>query len=176
MRLAGKQIGFALPEVHFTLPAILTEIKKMVAAGASVFPLLLAAGEDRQPSAQLLETKRLLEQITGRELLIKQLAEEAVDVCGEEIFFDLIVIAPCPGNFLAKLVNTSATAAPLSRTVRHLQAGFPVVRALISNGDSEEVLQNTQQIIRLQNFLPRPLWLGAAGQQAGLPSQAGSAL
>jgi len=156
MRLEGKQIGFALPAGHFTLPTILTEIKKMVAAGANVFPLFLATGEDHKLGTQLLETKRLLEQITGRKLLTKLLAEEADDISGEEIIFDLIVIAPCPGNFLAKLVNTSATAAPLSKTVRHLQAGFPVVLALISNGDSEEVLQNAQQIIRLQNFFLVP--------------------
>ncbi|MBT9167540.1 MAG: Dipicolinate synthase subunit B [Syntrophomonadaceae bacterium] len=124
----------------------------MVAAGATVFSLFLATGEDQQLSTQLLKTTRLLEQITGRELLTKLLAEEIGEINGEEIIFDLLVIAPCPGNFLAKLVNTSATAAPLSKTVRHLQAGLPVVLALICNGDSEEVLQNAQQIISLQNF------------------------
>lgn len=156
MRLQGKQIGFALPEGHFTLPAILVEIKKMVSAGADVFPLFLATSERPEMEEQFRDTKRLLEQITGREMLTTSLAEEAGPVDGEGRIFDVLVIAPCPGNFLAKLVNTRTTTAPLSKTVKHLQSGYPVVLALITNGDSENVLQNVQQIIGIHSFFLVP--------------------
>ena len=156
MRLKGRQIGFALPEGHFTMPKILDEIRKMVSAGADVYPLFLATSDHPETDEQYRNTKAILEQITGREMLTTSLAEEAGEASAEEIVFDIMVIAPCPGNFLAKLVNTRTTTAPLSKTVRHLQVGSPVVLALITNGDSENLLQNVQQIVNIKTFFLVP--------------------
>lgn len=155
MRLKGRQIGFALPEGHFSMPAVLAEVKKIVAAGADVYPLFLATSDRPETDEQFITTKKLLESITGRELLNTSLVEEA-EAAGNDITFDLLVVAPCPGNFLAKLVNARTTAAPLSKTVRYLQAGNPVVLALVTNGDSEDLMQNIQQIISLKTFFLVP--------------------
>jgi dipicolinate synthase subunit B len=156
MRLKGKKIGFVLPEGHFSMPVILEEVEKVVAAGADVYPLFLATSDRPETDEQFHTTRKLVEQITGREMLTTSLAEETEDATGEDISFDIIVIAPCPGNFLARLVNTRTTTAPLSKTVRHLQTGRPVVLALVTNGDSENVLQNVQQIISLHSFFLVP--------------------
>ena len=156
MSLQGRQIGFALPEGHFSMPAILSEIKKMVAAGADVYPLFLAASNHPETNEHFSNTKTILEQITGHEMLTTSLAEEEGELTGQDIAFDIMVIAPCPGNFLAKLVNAQTTAAPLSKTVRHLQEGNPVVLALVTNGDSEGLLQNVQQILNLKTFFLVP--------------------
>jgi dipicolinate synthase subunit B len=156
MRLQGKQIGFALPEGHFSMSMILDEIRKMVVAGANVFPLFLATSDHPETEEHFHTTKHLLEEITGHEMLTTSLAEEAAEISVDTIYFDLIVVAPCPGNFLAKLVNTRTTAAPLSKTVRHLQSGSPVVLALVTNGDSEHVLTNVEQIISLHSFFLVP--------------------
>lgn len=156
MRLKGRQIGFALPEGHFSMPAILAEVKKLVSAGADVYPLFLATSDRPEKDEQFLYTKKMLEEITGRELLTTSLAEEAGEAAAQDIIFDIMVIAPCPGNFLAKLVNARATTAPLSRSVKHLQVGNPVVLALVTNGDSENLLQNVRQIISLKAFFLVP--------------------
>jgi dipicolinate synthase subunit B len=156
MRLQGKQIGFVMPEGHFCMSMILGEVKKMVAAGASVYPLFLATSAHPEAPEQFHATKKLLEQITGHEMLTTSLAEEAAEATADEICFDVMIIAPCPGNFLAKLVNARTTSAPLSRTVRHLQSGAPVVLALVTNGDSEGVLENVEQIIGLHSFFLVP--------------------
>jgi dipicolinate synthase subunit B len=156
MSLQGKQIGFALPEGHFLMPMILNEIKKMVTAGADVYPLFLAASDYPDTDGQFTTTKNTLEEITGREMLTASLAEEADKAGNEEIAYDMMVVAPCPGNFLAKLVNARAMAAPLSKTVRHLQGGKPVILALVTNGDSEGLLQNVQQIITIKTVFLVP--------------------
>ena len=135
---------------------ILDEIKKMVMAGADVYPLFLAVSDYPDTDEQSTATKTILEEITGREMLTASLAEEADEAGYEEIAFDMMVVAPCPGNFLAKLVNARAMAAPLSKTVRHLQGGRPVVLALVSNGDSEGLLQNVQQIINIKTVFLVP--------------------
>ncbi|NLM45357.1 MAG: hypothetical protein GX200_00955 [Firmicutes bacterium] len=154
MRLQGKQIGFALPEGHFSLPAVLEEIRKLVAAGAEIYPLFLATSDHPETDEQYRETKRLLEEITGRELVATTLAEE---VAGDnQAPFDLLVVAPCPGNFLARLVNARTTSVSLAKPVKHLQSGRPVVLALVANGDSENLLQNVQQILSLKSIFLVP--------------------
>lgn len=156
MPLAGKQIGFALPEGHFSMPAILDEVRKLVAAGATIYPLFLATSEHPELEPQYQQTKQLLEQITGHEMMPANLAEEAGELFNEQLAFDILVVAPCPGNFLAKLVNTRTTSVSLAKHVKHLQVGKPVVLALITNGDSEDLLQNVQQIISLKSFFLVP--------------------
>jgi dipicolinate synthase subunit B len=156
MRLQGKQIGFIMPEGHFCMTTILAEIKKMVADGANVFPLFLETSQHPESGETFQITKTLLEQITGHEMLTTKLAEEAAEATTETICFDLMVVAPCPGNFLPKLVNARTTAAPLSKTVKHLQSGSPVVLALVTNGDSDGVMQNVQQILSLHSFFLVP--------------------
>ncbi|MDW7651783.1 MAG: flavoprotein [Bacillota bacterium] len=165
MSLQGRQIGFALPEGHFTMPVILDEIKKLVAAGADVYPLFLATSDHPETDEQFGSTKKTLEQITGHEMLTTSLAEEESELSGVNITFDIMVIAPCPGNFLAKLVNTRTTSAPLSKTVRHLQAGNPVVLALVTNGDSENLLENVQQILSVKTFFLVPFGPTAQGDK-----------
>ncbi len=156
MSLQGKQIGFALPEGHFLMPAILDELKKMIAAGADVYPLFLAVSDCPDYDEQFIATKKILEEITGKELLNASMAEATDGAKEKEISFDMMVVAPCPGNLLAKLVNARAMAAPLSRTIRHLQRGRPVVLALVSNGDSEGLMQNVQQIINIKTIFLVP--------------------
>lgn len=148
MRLSGRHIGFALPEKHFSMPDIMCEVKKMVAAGAEVYPLFLATPDDHDDLFQ--QTRLLLERITGHEMMTASLADETGDDKVPE--FDLLVIAPCTGNFLSMLLNVRTTTAPVSTALRHLQNGRPVVMALVANGDSENLFRNVAQILNLKNF------------------------
>jgi dipicolinate synthase subunit B len=150
LRLRGKQIGFALPEGHFSMHSILYEIKKMVSAGAEVFPLILDSEESYEHDEQFQKNRMLLEEITGREMLTTSLADETAD--DGSVRFDLLVVAPCTGNFLARLMNARRTAVPLNKTLQHLETGCPVVLALIANGDSENLFLNVAQILNLKNF------------------------
>ena len=154
MPLRGK-IAFALPEGHFSMPAILTEIHKLAVAGAKLYPFFLATTDHPETDNQFQKTKKTLEQITGREMLETSLAE-AADLTADDTSFDIMVIAPCPGNFLAKLVNARTTSVALSKPVRYLQSGKPVVLALVANGDSENLLENIQQIISLKSIFLVP--------------------
>jgi dipicolinate synthase subunit B len=156
MCLRGKQIGFALPEGHFSMPAILLEVRKLVAAGADVYPLFLATSDHPETDEQYNAAKHQLELITGREMLAASLAEELGETTGEEVNFDILVVAPCPGNFLAKLVNVRTTSVSLTKPVKYLQSGKPVVLALVTNGDSDHLLQNVQQILSLKSIFLVP--------------------
>jgi dipicolinate synthase subunit B len=156
MQLKGKQIGFILPEAHFSMSAILNEVKKMVTAGAAVFPLFLATSDKPEVDEQFSATQKLLEQITGKEIMTTSLTEESGEQYNDDPTFDMLVIAPCPGNFLAKLINARNTAAPLGSTLQHLQAGRPIVLALVANGDSQNLFSNVQQILSMKTLFLVP--------------------
>jgi dipicolinate synthase subunit B len=162
MSLRGVRIAFALPEGHFSMPQIIGEIEKMLAAGADIFPLFLAASDNQENETQFNTTRNLLEQITGREMMTASLADETSELFNLDTTYDLLVIAPCTGNFLSRLVNARAMAAPLATTVRHLQTGCPVVLALVPNGSSENLLLNVQQILSIKSFFLVPF--GPAGK------------
>ncbi|MBS3949010.1 MAG: hypothetical protein KGZ57_12080 [Dethiobacter sp.] len=166
MGLQGKQIAFALPEGHFSMPEIIGEVKKLVAAGADIFPLFLASSDTTPDTdGHFHATREQLEQITGREMMTASLADETSELFSVDTAFDMLVIAPCPGNFLSKLVNARAMAAPLAKTVRHLQTGCPVVLALVANGDSENLLQNVQQILSIKSFFLVPFGPAQKGEK-----------
>ena len=156
MLLEGKRIGFALPEGHFSMPLILAQMQKLIAAGADVYPLFLATSAQPYLDPQFAQTKKEIEKITGHEMVPTVLADEVSDLAGEQLAFDILVVAPCPGNFLIKLVNARTTSVSLSATVKHLQVGKPVVLAIITNGNSENLLQNVQQILSLKSIFLVP--------------------
>ncbi|NLZ92762.1 MAG: hypothetical protein GX922_01900 [Firmicutes bacterium] len=163
MLLEGKRIGFALPEGHFSMPLILAQMQKLIAAGADVYPLFLATSAQPYMEPHFQQTKQEIEEITGHEMMPTTLADEVNDPASEQLAFDILVVAPCPGNFLAKLVNARTTSVSLSTTVKHLQTGKPVVLAIITNGNSENLLQNVQQILSLKSIFLVPFGTSEEG-------------
>lgn len=154
MCLAGKQIGFALHPEHFSLPVILREIEKMIAQGAEVFPFLLTS-DNRTYDQSFADVQRTLEQLTGRELL-PATDRSGDDEDGPDHSFDVLVIAPCTGSFLGRLLNAKASALPLSAALSHLESGKPVVIALVANGDSSDLFVNVAQIMSLHRVFLVP--------------------
>ena len=141
-------------KVTFPCPQFLPKSTSWRQPGKAL-PFFLATTDHPETDNQFQKTKKTLEQITGREMLETSLAE-AADLTADDTSFDIMVIAPCPGNFLAKLVNTRTTSVALSKPVRYLQSGKPVVLALVANGDSENLLENIQQIISLKSIFLVP--------------------
>ena len=101
--LKDKRIGVALTGSHCTVEAILPQLEKLALAGALLFPILSPALEHtdtRFGTAAAL--RRSLEQITGRRPWVSIVDVEPI---GPKKLLDLLLIAPCSGNTMAKLAN-----------------------------------------------------------------------
>jgi dipicolinate synthase subunit B len=104
MRLKGKKIGFALTGSHCTIERVLSEIEKLIAdEGAEVYPIVsdsVNSTDTRFGTAT--RWKDILEQLTKKKIISTIVEAEPV---GPEKLFDVLVIAPCTGNTIAKLAH-----------------------------------------------------------------------
>lgn len=103
MHLEGKNIGFAFTGSFCTFRKTIDEMKKIVQVGANVFPLM-------SYNSYNLDTKfgkaddfiDEIEEITGNKIINTIPAAEPI---GPKKMFDILIIAPCSGNTIAKLAH-----------------------------------------------------------------------
>ena len=131
MNLQDVKIGFALTGSHCTIGEIFAQIEKLVATGAQVTSIVSFSVQ--HTSTRFGEAKNImarLKEITGNNV-IKSIVE--AEPFGPQKFFDLIVIAPCTGNTLAKLAQGITDTTVLMAAKGQLRNLKPVVLALATN-------------------------------------------
>ncbi|NLJ55643.1 MAG: dipicolinate synthase subunit B [Firmicutes bacterium] len=131
MKLQGVRVGFALTGSHCTLGEVFAQLEKLVVAGALVTPIVSAAvWQTDTRFGEAKEINERLKLITGKKIIKDIVAAEPF---GPQKLFDLLVIAPCTGNSLAKLANGITDTAVLMAAKGHLRNQRPVVLALATN-------------------------------------------
>ncbi|MDI3281309.1 MAG: dipicolinate synthase subunit B [Bacillota bacterium] len=164
MRLAGKRIGFALTGSYCTIAEVLQEVERLVAEGAEVTPILShsVAHEDTRFGEASAWREKLLA-LTGKAPLttIKE-----VEPIGPQKLLDLLVIAPCTGNTLAKLANGITDGPVLMAAKAQLRNGRPVVLAISTNDGLGLNAKNIGILLNTKNIYMVPF-----GQDAPLVKQ-----
>ena len=100
-KLSGLRVGYAVCGSFCTFQKAFEELEELVSLGCEVTPIMSQAaytldtrfGTAQQHAARLYE-------ITGKTVLHDIAATEPI---GPKKMFDVLVIAPCTGNTLAKL-------------------------------------------------------------------------
>lgn len=131
MTLTGKKIGFALTGSFCTYEKIFKEMKKMVAEGADVIPIMSNAAQNihcRFGNSEFFYKE--VQSITGN-LPITTIA--TAEPIGPKKYFDILLIAPCTGNTLAKLANGITDTPVLMAAKAHLRNERPLVISLATN-------------------------------------------
>ncbi|HIU46722.1 MAG TPA: dipicolinate synthase subunit B [Candidatus Fimadaptatus faecigallinarum] len=152
--IAGLRIGFCLTGSFCTFARVFTQMEALAADGAQLIPIIsnnVDALDTRFFSAA--EVKQRLRDITGREPL-RTIPE--VEPIGPKALTDLMIVAPCTGNTLAKLacglVDTPVTMAVKS----HLRGGKPVLLAVSTNDALGAAARNIGALLNYKHiyFLP----------------------
>ncbi len=154
MNLQGIKIGFSLTGSHCTIGEILPQVEKLAAAGAQIIPIVSFSVQ--HANTRFGEAKEILaklKQITGNEV-IKNIIE--VEPFGPQKFFDLIVIAPCTGNTLAKLAQGITDTAVLMAAKGQLRNLKPVVLALATNDGLGLNAKNIGVLLSTKNIFMVP--------------------
>lgn len=131
MNLNGIRLGFVVTGSHCTMKSILTEITKLVKEGADVYPVVsysISTTDTRFGKASEFCDK--LKEITGHEPIKTIVDAEPI---GPNKLFDVLVVAPCTGNTLAKLANGITDTPALMAIKAHLRNQRPVVIAVSTN-------------------------------------------
>lgn len=154
LSLQGKKIGFGLTGSHCTLERVFPALERLVAEGADVIPVVSEAVALTETRFGTPETwLNRLYQITGKRP-IRRIPE--AEPIGPQKLLDVMVVAPCTGNTLAKLANAITDTPVLMACKAHLRNQRPVVLAIATNDGLGINAKNLGLLLAMKNiyFVP----------------------
>ena len=127
MELKGKKIGFCFTGSFCTFKSVIEQLKELVKQEAEVLPIM-------SYNSYELDTKfgkaedfiNEIEEITGKKII--HTIQEAEPI-GPKQLTDIMVVAPCSGNTIAKLANGINDTPVLMAVKAHLRNNNPVAIA-----------------------------------------------
>jgi len=154
MTLKGVKIGFALTGSSCNFKNVFAELEKLAKTGADIYPIISPAVDTfdtRYGTAK--EWKDKLVEITGKEL-IKTIVE--AEPVGPKLNLDVLIVAPCTGNTLAKLANAITDTSVTMACKAHLRNQRPLVLAFASNDGLGANAKNIGLLLNMKNiyFVP----------------------
>lgn len=154
MLLQDIKVGFALTGSFCTFARIVPEIEKLVAEGADIMPIMSETvdGTDTR-FGKADEWKMKIEAITGKKI-VKSIPE--AEPIGPKALLDVLVVAPCTGNTLAKIANAVTDTSVTMAVKAHLRNNRPVIIAVSTNDGLSANAKNLGQLLNVKNvfFVP----------------------
>ena len=150
MTLEGKKIGLGITGsfCNFSkVPEIITSIQK---AGAEVIPILsshVQVYDTRFNDAT--EFQENIKELTQNEPVLTLVEAEPI---GPKNMIDLMLIAPCTGNTVAKLTYSIIDDTILMATKSHLRNNKPVVLGISTNDALGLSAKNIGTLLATKNF------------------------
>lgn len=150
MCLANIRVGFALTGSHCTLAEIMPLLKNLVAEGAEVYPIVSQSVNElttKYGSAE--QWKDMLEEITGKPVINTVVKAEPI---GPGKMLDVMIVAPCTGNTLAKLANSIVDGPVLMAAKAQLRNQRPVILAISTNDGLGMNAKNIGLLLNMKNI------------------------
>ena len=147
-------IGFAMCGSFCTFSKALQQMKNLIDLGYDVLPIMSQntySTDTRFGKAE--EMVKKAEEITGKKVLHTIVETEPI---GPKKMCDLILIAPCTGNTLAKLANGITDTAVTMAAKSHLRILRPILLCVASNDALGASAQNIGRLLNTKNvyFVP----------------------
>ncbi|MBQ9757871.1 MAG: dipicolinate synthase subunit B [Clostridia bacterium] len=154
MNLKNKTVGFAITGSFCTFKKVFPQIKKLVEAGAKVIPIMSETSyttDTRFGKAE--EHIRKLEEMTKEKVIASIRDAEPI---GPKEILDVLVVAPCTGNSLAKIATGIADSSVTLAVKAHLRNKRPVVIAVSTNDGLGNNAKNIGILSNMKNifFVP----------------------
>lgn len=154
MSFNNINIGFALTGSHCTYEETWPQIESLLKLGANIYPI--ASPTVANTNTRFGEGEKIIEkfkQITGKPVIIDIVDAEPI---GPQKLFDIMIIAPCTGNSLAKIANAINDTAVLMAAKAHLRNLKPLVLAISTNDGLSMNARNIGTLVNNKNvfFVP----------------------
>ena len=144
------RVGFALTGSFCTLDNALRAMEETAASYPNILPILsetTAATDTRFGRAEAFRQRA--ETACGRRAMT---SIPEVEPIGPKGLLDVLVIAPCTGNTLAKLAAGIADTAVTMAAKAHLRNGRPVVLAVSTNDGLSGSAENIARLLNRKHF------------------------
>ena len=139
------RLGFAMTGSFCTMAGALEALERLAAVCPHVVPILSeTAGSADTRFGRAEDLRRRLEALTGRRIVDTVPLAEPI---GPKGLLDVLVIAPCTGNTLAKLAAGIADTAVTMAAKAHLRNGRPVVVAVSTNDGLAGAARNIGELL-----------------------------
>ncbi len=161
--LKGIKVGFAMCGSFCTFGTAINVMKDLAAEGAELIPVMSfnAASTDTRFGAAD-EMRRRVEAVCKREIIT---TIEGAEPIGPKGLCDVMLVAPCTGNTLAKLA-AGVTDTPVTMAVKsHLRRERPAVLAVATNDALSASAKNIGELLNRKHFYFAPLCQDAPEQK-----------
>lgn len=150
MSLKNVKIGFALTGSFCTFSKTIEQIKNLVNLGAEVIPIM-------SYNSYALDTKfgeasehiKQIEEITKKHII--HTIQEAEPI-GPKKLTDIMIIAPCSGNTIAKLANGITDTTVVMAAKSHLRNQKPLVIAISTNDALSGSAENIGKLLNRKHY------------------------
>ena len=151
MELYGKKIGFVLTGSFCTFKKTIPKMKELIEKeGADVIPIM-------SYNSYNLDTKfgkaedfiKEIEEITGKEIIHTIQGAEPI---GPKKMTDIMVVAPCSGNTMAKLALDIIDTPAVMACKSHLRNDRPLVIAPSTNNGLSGNAENIGKLLNRRNY------------------------
>lgn len=150
MKLEGKKVGFAMTGSFCTFKSTIPKIKDIIKQGAEVVPIMSF-------NAYNLDTKfgkaadfiNEIEDITKKKII--HTIEDAEPI-GPKKLTDILIVAPCTGNTIGKLVNAITDTPVVMACKSHLRNNNPLIIAVSTNDALSGSAANIGTLLNRNNY------------------------
>lgn len=154
MSLDGIKVGFALTGSFCTFEGTIPKMQEIIDAGGTVIPIMSFNAyniDTRFGKAEDFITQ--IEQITEHKIINTFVEAEPI---GPKKLVDIMVIAPCTGNTIAKLVNGITDTPVLMAAKSSLRNGNSLVIGVSTNDGLSNNAANIGKLLNTKNtyFIP----------------------
>lgn len=154
MRFTGIRVGFGITGSHCTIPEVMPYMQQLKEDGADIFPIFTPSvvnTDSRFGNAQDLYQKVVA--ITNNEPFTKLVEVEPI---GPQKLLDVILVAPCTGNTLAKIATGITDTSVTLACKAQLRNNRPVVIAISTNDGLSTNARNLGVLLNKKNifFVP----------------------
>ena len=152
--MAEIRAGFAICGSFCTFSKVIPQMQNLVNKGVEVYPIM--SGIAYSTDTRFGKSKDFQDEIEGicKKKIISTI--EDAEPIGPKKMFDILIIAPCTGNTLAKLSNGLADTSVTLAAKAHLRNQRPVLIGVSTNDALGAAAKNIGSLMNYKNifFIP----------------------
>ncbi len=150
MDIKDKKIGFVLTGSFCTFKKVLPKMEELIEKGAEIIPIM-------SYNSYTLDTKfgkaedfiKKIEEITKKKIIHTIIDAEPI---GPKKMTDIMIVAPCSGNTMAKLANDIIDTPATMAVKSHLRNNLPLVIAPSTNNGLSGNAENIGKLLNRKNY------------------------
>ena len=153
--LKNVKVGFCMTGSFCTFEKAFSAMQELRGSGCDILPIMsFNAGNTDTRFGTAQEHIRRAENICGKRVILSISDAEPI---GPKKLTDIMIVAPCTGNTMAKLAR-SITDTPVTMAVKsHLRGGKPVLIACATNDALAGSFKNIGFLMNCRNYYFVPL-------------------